>query len=316
MTKLKIIFAGTPEFAAVALRALVAADNEVVAVLTQPDRPAGRGRRIVPGPVKQVALESQLRVMQPVSLKDEMVRQALVALDVDLMVVAAYGLILPPTVLTIPRLGCINIHASLLPRWRGAAPIQRAILAGDRESGVTLMQMDQGLDTGAILSQAVCALHPDDTAGSVHDRLAQLGACALLQLLPRLQTGSLSPRPQNEAEACYAPKLSKEEAVIDWSQFAHELDRRVRAFNPWPVAYTLLAGQRIRIWRAQALNEDSPELEPGSIVRLGRAGIDVQTGNGMLRLLELQPAGGRAMSAGDFLNARHLPAGMRFGQTD
>jgi len=316
MTKLKIIFAGTPEFAAVALRALVAADNEVVAVLTQPDRPAGRGRRILPGAVKQVALESQLQVMQPLSLQEMKAQQALAALDADLMVVAAYGLILPPAVLTIPRLGCINIHASLLPRWRGAAPIQRAILAGDQKSGVTLMQMNQGLDTGAILSQAVCVLHPDDTAGSVHDRLAQLGACTLLQILPRLQAGTINPRPQNEAEACYAPKLNKKEAVIDWSQSANELDRRVRAFNPWPVAHTLLAGQRIRVWRAQPLSEDSPELEPGSIVRSGRAGIDVQTGNGLLRLLELQPAGGRVMSAVDFLNARHLQAGVCFGQTE
>ena len=315
MAKLKIIFAGTPEFAAVPLRALIAAAHEVVAVLTQPDRPAGRGRKIVASPVKQVALKHRLSIMQPASLKEAEVQQSLMALDADLMVVAAYGLLLPPAVLAIPPLGCINIHASLLPRWRGAAPIQRAILAGDRESGVTLMQMDRGLDTGAILSRTACVVHADDTAGALHDRLAQQGACALLRLLSSLQEGTVSPQPQNEAEACYAPKLSKEEALIDWTQSAAWLDRMVRAFNPWPVAFSTLLGQRLRVRRAQPLVEDSAELGPGSIVRTGPGGIDVQAGSGLLRLLEVQPAGGRVMSAADFLNARPLSAGMMLGQT-
>ncbi len=299
---LKIIFAGTPEFAVVALEALLeTGKHEICAVYTQPDRPAGRGRRLQASPVKRAALEHGLPVIQPVSLKGAEQQQQLRALQADLMVVVAYGLLLPGAVLHAPRLGCINIHASLLPRWRGAAPIQRAILAGDRETGVSIMQMDEGLDTGPVLHQLSTPIYPDDTAGILHDRLATLGAQALLDVLGLIVDGSCSALPQDEDKATYAAKLEKHEALLQWNAPAAELERRVRAFNPWPVARTSLRGENLRVWQAQTLPGSSGEA-PGTILQASRDGIDVATGEGVLRLLRLQSAGGKPLDAGAFLN--------------
>ncbi len=309
--KPRILFAGTPQFAATPLAALLERDYPVAAVLTQPDRPAGRGRRLTASPVKALAQAHRLPVLQPQTLRDGAVLERLAALDADLMVVVAYGLILPPEVLTLPRLGCINIHASLLPRWRGAAPIQRAILAGDRETGVTIIQMDEGLDTGDMLHRLACPIHDDDTAATLHDRLAALGAQALLETLEGLAAGRVQAVPQDEAQACYAAKIHKTEALLDWRLPATALERRVRAFDPWPVAHTYLDGERLRIWQVRPVA--APAAAPGTVVAAGREGIDVATGEEGLRLLALQPAGGRRMAAADFLNARHLAPGTVLG---
>jgi methionyl-tRNA formyltransferase len=302
---LKIVFAGTPEFAAQALQALLESEHRVMAVYAQPDRPAGRGRKLVQGPVKQLALAHQVPVYQPKTLKDKAEQAKLAELDADLMVVAAYGLLLPQAVLDTPRLGCINIHASLLPRWRGAAPIQRAILAGDRETGITIMQMEAGLDTGPMLYRMKCPIEADDTGGSLHDRLAGLGAEALLQALPGLAAGSLTPEPQDDSLANYASKLDKQESLIDWRQPAQQIERQVRAFNPWPVAQTRYQDKAMRIWQAVVL-PDGSSLAPGSVVAAGKAGIDVATGQGLLRILRLQMPGKRAMTSGEFLNAHRV----------
>ncbi len=311
--ELKIIFAGTPEFSTCPLQALVESRHQVCAVYTQPDRPAGRGRRLQPSPVKQLAQSHGIPVFQPETLKDPAVWAELGGFQADLMVVVAYGLILPPEVLSIPCLGCINIHASLLPRWRGAAPIQRAILAGDRETGITIIQMDAGLDTGDMLMRAPCAIEPDDTAGTLHDRLARLGAQTLLRALEAWLAGDVTPQPQDDGQACYAPKLSKAEACLEWRKPAEQLEREVRAFNPWPVSYTCLEGSRLRVWRACCLEGDASS-PPGYVLKAGREGIDVATGKGVLRLLEVQPAGGKTMTAGEFLNARPLTAGTMLGE--
>ena len=301
---LKIIFAGTPAFAATALEALLDTSHEVVAVYTQPDRPAGRGRKLQPSPVKQLALEHAIEVRQPLKLKDPADQAALAALEADLMVVVAYGLLLPQAVLDAPRLGCVNIHASLLPRWRGAAPIQRAILAGDEESGITIMQMEAGLDTGPMLHVLKTPILKDDTGSSLHDRLAELGARALIESLGGIAEGSLIPRPQDDELATYASKLDKAEARIDWSRSAEEIDRQVRAFNAWPVAQCDFQGQVMRVWQSRPLQEALPEdAEPGQVLAGGKSGIDVATGEGVLRILKLQMPGKRAMSAADFLNA-------------
>jgi len=310
---LRLIFAGTPDFAAEALHALIQSPHEIVAVYTQPDRPAGRGQKLTPSPVKQLALQHQLTVLQPVSLKTAEASAQLRALDADVMVVAAYGLILPPEVLEIPRYGCLNIHASLLPRWRGAAPIQRAILAGDSETGITIMQMDKGLDTGAMLLKLTCPITGKDTTASLHDRLASLGAEAIITALDRLPT--LTATPQDDLEATYAAKLTKQEALIDWHSPAEELDRLIRAFNPWPVAQTSVNGQSLRIWSAQPLAVKA-NVPPGTVIGCDKQGIDIACGEGVLRLTRLQPAGSKSMDVTAFLNGRPdwLTPGTQLGE--
>ena len=302
----RIVYAGTPDFAVPALRRLLDAGANVVAVYTQPDRRAGRGRRLSASPVKELALEHDLPVHQPETLRDETARRTLADLAPDLLVVAAYGLILPEEILAIPTRDCWNIHASLLPRWRGAAPIQRAIEAGDRVTGVCIMRMEAGLDTGPVFHRLETVIEATDTGGSVHDRLATLGADALLTCLGRLERGTLEPpEPQNDAEATYAPKLSKAEAELDFAQPAMTLERRIRAFDPWPVAWFMYEGRRLRVWRAAA-DPRGHDGHPGTILDVDSRGIELATGQGRLRLLEVQPEGGRRMSVGDFLNARRL----------
>ena len=308
---LKIIYAGTPEFAAVALQALLDSPHWVCAVYTQPDRPAGRGRKLTASPVKQLAVHHDIPVLQPESLKSAGQQATLAALGADVMVVAAYGLLLPAEVLVIPPLGCLNIHASLLPRWRGAAPIQRAIQAGDAETGITIMQMDVGLDTGDMLYRVATPITPADTAQTLHDRLATLGATALLETLEGLQQGRLQPEKQDATQACYAHKLSKAEAMIDWHQPATQIARQVAAFNPWPVAQTRLGDQLVRIWQAEAVANNAPG-QPGQVVHCDKHGIEVCCGEGMLRLLRLQLPGGKPLSAAEFLNAHPLD-GVRLG---
>jgi len=300
---LRLVFAGTPEFAVPSLRA-AAAHGELVGVYTQPDRPAGRGRTLTASPVKQAAQALGIPVLQPETLRDVDAQQTLRALAPDLLIVVAYGLILPKAVLAIPRYGCWNVHASLLPRWRGAAPIQRAIEAGDRETGVCLMQMARGLDTGPVLLQQSTPITDSDSGGSLHDRLAELGAQVLGDGLTLLRAGLLpQATAQPEAGVTYAHKLDKAEARLDWSQPATVLARKVRAFNPWPIAEVELAGERARIHAAVALS-DAISAAPGSVVQAGRDGIDVACGEGVLRLLSLQRDGGKALSAREYLNAR------------
>jgi methionyl-tRNA formyltransferase len=302
---LNVIFAGTPDFAATALQALLTTEHRVVAVYTQPDRPAGRGRKVQYSPVKQLAVEHELNLFQPKTLKEEEAQQILKQHQADLMVVVAYGLLLPQAVLDIPRLGCINIHASLLPRWRGAAPIQRAILAGDDESGVTIMQMEAGLDTGPMLSIRKTPIDPAETGGSLHDRLAELGSEALIEVLPGLRDGTVKAVSQDDSLANYASKLDKQEARIDWSQSALQIDRQVRAFNPWPVAHCLYGDQVMRVWNSELVSGEGSST-PGEVVATGKTGFDVATGDGVLRITQLQMPGKRAMSAGEFLNAHTM----------
>ena len=288
-----------------ALDALVTSRHRVVAVYTQPDRPAGRGQQLVMSPVKQRALQHNVAVEQPRTLRDPATVERLASLQPDVMVVVAYGLILPAAVLAIPRLGCLNIHASLLPRWRGAAPIQRAIEAGDARTGITIMQMDAGLDTGPMLLETTTSIEPTDTGATLHDRLAPLGAAALLETLDGLLDGSAKPRPQPEAGATYASKLRKDEALIDWTKPAAAIDRQVRAFNPWPVAETRWNGQQLRIWQAMALPGEAAE-QPGTVLGGDGNGIRVATGEGVIALLRIQLAGRRAVSAAEFINAHRV----------
>ena len=305
---LRIVFAGTPAFAVPCLRA-AAARGEVVGVYTQPDRPAGRGRQLAPSPVKVEALARQIPVFQPENFKSEAARDQLRALEPDLMVVVAYGLILPQSVLDIPAQGCWNVHASLLPRWRGAAPIQRAIQAGDTESGVCLMKMEKGLDTGPVLLSLSTPISDEDTGGSLHDRLSGLGAEVLSDGLKLLRAGMRPvPQPQPSEGVTYAHKLDKAEARLDWTRPATELANKVRAFNPWPIAEAELAGERLRIHAARALPGAAGK-PPGTVVATSRDGIDVACGEGLLRLTVVQRDGGRALPAADYLNARPALAG-------
>ncbi len=305
---LRVVFAGTPEFSIPSLRALLDAGHQVVGVFTQPDRPAGRGRKSAPSPVKRLALEHDIAVYQPNTLKGQ--APLLESLRCDVMVVVAYGLLLPRTILDVPRLGCINVHASLLPRWRGAAPIARAIEAGDRVTGVTIMLMDEGLDTGPILAARESSLADTDTAGSVHERLAELGADLLLETLRRLEGGFVQARPQGDATATFAPKLSKDECSIDWARPAEETERKVRALHPWPVAQIEVRGQRIRIWGAVATDENTGA-PPGSVVGFDPRGVVVQCGQRALILTELQREGGKRLRAMEFVNGFPLKIGER-----
>ena len=304
---MKIIFAGTPDFAAAALAALLDAGHTVPLVLTQPDRPAGRGMKLVASAVKQLAVARGLTVMQAPSLKDASTQQDIAAVDADVMVVAAYGLILPKAILAIPRLGCLNIHASLLPRWRGAAPIQRAILAGDRESGITIMQMDAGLDTGAMLLKQPLPIAAEDTAQTLHDKLATLGADAIVAALAQFET--LVPQPQDEHQATYAAKLTKEEGRLDWNRSAAELSRSVRAYNPFPVAHAAFRGEVWRVWQAVP---EAAQGNPGEILRADKRGILVACGADALLLTEMQKSGGKRMAAAHFLAGNPLLAGEHF----
>jgi methionyl-tRNA formyltransferase len=307
---MRIVFAGTPEFAVPPLRALLGSPHEICGVYTQPDRPAGRGRKLTPSPVKLLAQESGLPVFQPESLKDEAAQAELHNLKPDLMVVVAYGLLLPRPVIDTPPLGCINIHASLLPRWRGAAPIQRSILAGDSETGVTIMYIEPRLDAGPMLLKKSCRIGPDDTAGDLHDRLARIGAEVLLETLPPIAAGTAQPEMQDESLVTHAAKINKDDAQLDWSQPAAELKRRVRAFNPWPVAETVYRDQILRVWRATVVPASRSE-PPGTLLIDGE-NLDVVTGHGCLRLQEIQLPGGKRIPARDFING-HPETGLMLG---
>jgi methionyl-tRNA formyltransferase len=298
---LRLVFAGTPDFAASSLQALIEAGHTLAAVYTQPDRPAGRGRKAQASPVKQLALSHDLPIEQPESLKTAEAQARLAGYKADAMIVAAYGLLLPPRVLSLPRLGCINVHASLLPRWRGAAPIQRAIAAGDRETGITIMQMDEGLDTGAMLLTRATPIQDDDTGGSLHDRLAQVGGEALIDALWALERNELVPQAQDERLAVYARKLNKAEAAVDWTRPAVEIERQIRAFNPWPVAYTDDGDQRIRLLNARVMPAANAA-DPGTVIARERDGIVVQCGQDTLSLTRLQLPGGRPQSNTDVIN--------------
>ena len=300
---LRIIFAGTPDFAARHLDALLSSEHQVVGVFTQPDRPAGRGKKLMPSPVKVLAEEKGVPVFQPGSLRPQENQQLVADLQADIMVVVAYGLILPKAVLDMPRLGCINVHGSLLPRWRGAAPIQRSLWAGDAQTGVTIMQMDVGLDTGDMLHKLSCPVTADDTSGSLYDKLADLGPQGLLHTLTQLAAGTAKPEVQDEALVTYAEKLSKEEARVDWSLSAAQLERCIRAFNPWPMSYIVIDEQPVKIWQASVINTPT-SAAPGTILEANRQGIQVATGEGILNLLSLQPAGKKAMGVQDLLNSR------------
>lgn len=313
---LRIIFAGTPEFSVAPLQALLDSEHEVIAVYTQPDRPAGRGRKLTASPVKQLAEKYDIAVYQPQSLKDEEAQQALKTLDADIMIVVAYGLILPQVVLDMPKLGCLNIHASLLPRWRGAAPIQRAIESGDKETGVTIMQMNAGLDTGDMLSKITTEITAEDSAQSLHDRLSIIGCEALLNTLQKIEQQTVKAEVQDETLVTYAEKMHKEEALIDWQQPALKIVRKIQAFNPWPVAFTNFEDKALRVWQARLLTaEEQVEFEPkinaktnlpGLVIALSKSGLIIHAGDQPICVQQLQPAGKKAMAAYDFAQARKL----------
>lgn len=317
---MRVVFAGTPEFARAALERLHAAGFAIPLVLTQPDRPAGRGMKLQPSAVKHFAVARGIQVSQPRSLRLDgkypedaaAVRAALLEAGADVMVVAAYGLILPQWVLDLPRLGCLNIHASLLPRWRGAAPIHRAIEAGDAETGVTIMQMDAGLDTGGMLLTARVAIAPEDTTGTLHDKLAALGGRMIVEALELAACGGLRPVQQPAAGVTYAHKIEKAEAAVDWSQPADAIERRIRAFDPFPGATARVGGETVKLWHARALMQDRDSVEPGTVVALDGHGIVVACGHGRLEVTELQRAGGKRLPAADFLRGFPLAPGMRF----
>lgn len=311
---MRIAFAGTPAFALPPLHALLESEHRIVGILTQPDRPKGRGRQLAASPVKAAALEHGIAVAQPQSLKTEQDRAELVAWQPDVLVVVAYGIILPRAVLELPRLGCVNIHASLLPRWRGAAPIQRAILAGDAQTGVTIMLMDAGLDTGPMLVQRTVPIEPTDTSATLHDRLAALGGPALLEALAGLEAGTLYAQAQPATGVTYAAKIDKAEALIDWSQPAAQIERQVRAFNPWPVAETRLEGEQLRIHAARVVAEAAvgAPAAPGVVEAVTGDGFLVRCGTGVLCVQEVQRPGRKAVAASDFAHSLPL-AGCRLG---
>ena len=306
MSPLRVVFAGTPDFAASSLAALLDSEHEVVAVYTQPDRPAGRGRKLTPSPVKQLAQAQALPVYQPVSLKDAEAQAELAALNADVMVVVAYGLLLPQAVLDTPRLGCINVHASLLPRWRGAAPIQRAIEAGDSASGVTIMQMDVGLDTGDMLYKLACPITAEDTSGTLYDKLANLGPQGLIETLKQLAAGTAKPVVQDEALVTHAQKLSKEEARINWNESAAVIERKIRAFNPVPAAWVEYQGKPMKIWRAEVVAQQG---RAGEVLSCSADGLVVACGENALKITELQPSGSKRMPIAAFAAGHKIEVG-------
>lgn len=301
---MRIVFAGTPQFAASHLRALLdCPSHQVVAVFTQPDRPAGRGKKLTASPVKLLAADHQIPVHQPLSLKAAEEQQILANYSADIMVVVAYGLLLPKAVLALPVYGCINVHASLLPRWRGAAPIQRAIEAGDTETGVTIMQMAEGLDTGDMLLKARCPIAAEDDAGTLHDKLAMIGPDALLTVLDEIAQGKVVAEKQDDEQSNYAPKITKQEALVNWREPVKTLVLKIRAFNPFPICYSTLSGDRIRIWKGVAVPNQDRKVVPGTIIHTDKSGILVQTGEGCLLITVLQLPGKRPLHAGEVLNA-------------
>jgi methionyl-tRNA formyltransferase len=312
---LRIVFAGTPDFAAIHLRALLGSRHEIIAAYTQPDRPAGRGKKLQPSAVKMLAESAGVRVYQPATLKTQDAEQTLAALKADVMIVVAYGLILPQAILDTPTLGCLNVHASLLPRWRGAAPIQRAIEAGDHETGITIMQMDAGLDTGDILACDSCTIGPQTNSATLHDELAELGAPLLLKILDDLPSAQANVCAQPDNGTTYAQKILKPEALINWNHSAKALDLVIRAFNPFPVAYTLLGETRLKIYSADIAPDSGLDLDPGTITRADASGIRVHCGEQELCITRLQIPGGKVLSAAQVLNARSdlFPVGARFG---
>jgi methionyl-tRNA formyltransferase len=302
---MKIIFAGTPDFAVPTLQMLQDSKHQICAVYTQPDRPAGRGRKLKPGPVKALALQAGMTVCQPDTLNTREEQEKLLAYDADLMVVIAYGLILSQSVLDVPRLGCVNVHASLLPRWRGAAPIQRALIAGDETTGVTIMQVERKLDAGAMLHKERCQIGAKETASQLHDRLAVLGATGLAKVLPSIESGTCLAEQQDENLVTFAEKMTKSEAVLDWTQKAVDLERKIRGLNAWPVAQTLYKNKVLRVWQAEVLAENVG-VGPGIVLESKNKQFDVATGQGVLRLLEIQLPGGKRMNAQAFLNAHNV----------
>jgi len=309
---MRLVFAGTPDFAAVSLAALLQRGHDIELVLTQPDRPAGRGRQTQVSPVKALAQRYDIAVQQPASLRAPEMQDGLREVSAQAWVVAAYGLLLPPAVLALPSLGCVNVHASLLPRWRGAAPIQRAILAGDRESGVSIMQMDAGLDTGPVYMRRTAVLAPDETGGTLHDRLAEMGAEAVCEVLDALASGKACAQPQPQAGACYAAKIGREDARIDWSGPAPAIERQLRALDPVPGAFSVYEGETWKLWRG-AVVPGQANAAPGSVLQADPEGIVVQCGSEALRLRVLQRPGGRRLSAAELLRGRRIETGTRFG---
>lgn len=311
--KMRIVFAGTPEFAANHLQALLDARANIVAVYTQPDRPAGRGKKMAPSPVKVVAQSASVTVLQPATLKDPQVQQQFSRLDADIFVVVAYGLIIPAPILSAPKYGSINVHASLLPRWRGAAPIQRAIEAGDRETGITIMQMDEGLDTGDMLANVRCEISPFETGGTLHDKLLKLGPPALISTLSAIARGNVHPEKQDDTLTCYAAKITKQEAQLDWRRPAVELEWQVRAFNPFPVTHTRLDGNQIRVWAAHATNKITQE-PPGTIIAVNKNNVEVACGRQVLVIEEVQLAGKKRLPVEEVIrgNTELFCIGKRF----
>lgn len=300
--KLRVIFAGTPEFAAKHLEALLEQNYNVIACYTQPDRPSGRGKKLQPSAVKQVALDNNIPICQPLSLKNDDAQAELENWNADLMIVVAYGLLLPKAALETPKYGCINVHGSILPKWRGAAPIQRSVLAGDAETGVTVMQMDIGLDTGDMLLIKTCPIDSHDTSGSIYAKLAEIGPDSLLETVEQIAAGSVIAEKQDDELATYAHKLTKQEAEIDWSESAQVIDQKVRGYQPWPVAYTKIQNNAVKIWQVEQV--ETSNKPAGEIILASKSGILVSTGDGAINILQLQPPGKKAMSAADFLNGR------------